>query len=176
FPGQHYKEDQNDIAIVTYSSINTNRLEFYGETEFGSRGTLIMKEEKDALLYKEQSPGSGGGLEQRLWVLDSSAGGGPVLDSYNTAAPSAGAAMAKGAVGDKVSRGYREEMEHFCYCLRNGKGWQELRCNGRVAMADAIMALTANLAMKTRKRIEFREEWFDADNDAAPESDAQVTG
>ncbi|MFN9048249.1 MAG: hypothetical protein ACK5YC_08990 [Planctomyces sp.] len=67
-------------------------------------------------------------------------------------------------------------MEHLCYCLRNGKGWQELRCNGRVAMADAIMALTANLAMKTRKRIEFREEWFDADNDAAPETDAQITG
>jgi len=43
-------------------------------------------------------------------------------------------------------------------------------------MADAIMALTANLAMKTRKRIEFREEWFDADHDAAPETDAQVTG
>jgi len=176
FPGAQFKQDQNDIAIVTYSSINTNRLEFYGETVFGSRGTLIMKEEKEALLYKEQSPGSGGGLDQRLWVLDSSAGGGPVLDSYNTAAPSAGAAMARGAVGDKVSRGYREEMEHFCYCVRNGKGWQELRCNGRVAMADAIMALTANLAMKTRKRIEFREEWFDADHDAAPETDAQVLG
>ena len=133
-----------------------------------------MKEEKEALLYKENSPGSGGGLEQRLWVLDSAAGGGPVLDSYNTAAPSAAGAMAKGAVGDKVSRGYREEMEHFCYCIRNGKGWQELRCNGRVAMADAIMALTANLAMKHKKRIVFKDEWFDADNDAVPETDEQV--
>jgi hypothetical protein len=72
-------------------------------------------------------------------------------------------------MGDKVSRGYREEMEHFCYCIRNGKGWQELRCNGRVAMADAIMALTANLAMKHKKRIVFKEEWFDASSDAVPE-------
>ncbi len=176
FPGRHYAKGENeeDIAIVTYSSINTNRLEFYGETVFGSRGTLIMKEEKEALLYKENGPGSGGGLEQRLWVLDSASGGGPVLDSYNTAAPSAAGAMAKGAVGDKVSRGYREEMEHFCYCIRNGKGWQELRCNGRVAMADAIMALTANLSMKHKKRIVFKDEWFDADNDAAPETDEQV--
>ena len=40
------------------------------QTVFGSRGTLIMKEEKEALLYKEQSPSSGGGLDQRLWVID----------------------------------------------------------------------------------------------------------
>jgi predicted dehydrogenase len=174
FPGRHHAEDQNDIAIVTYSSINTNRQEFYGETVFGSRGTLIMKEEKEALLYKEQTTSSGGGLDQRLWVLDSTAGGGPVLDSYNTSAPSAAGAMAKGVVGDKVSRGYREEMEHFCFCIRNGRSWKELRCNGRVAMADAIMALTANLAMKHKKRIVFKEEWFDADNDAVPETDAQI--
>ena len=174
FPGKHYEEDKNDVAIVTYSSINTNRQEPYGETVFGSRGTLIMKTEMEALLYKEESPSSGGGLEQRLWVIDNSKGGGPALDSFNTAAPSAAGAMAKGTMGDKVSRGYREEMEHFCYCIRNGKGWQELRCNGRVAMADAIMALTANLAMKHKKRIVFKEEWFDASSDAVPETDEQI--
>jgi predicted dehydrogenase len=174
FPGRHYDKDKNDIAIVTYSSINTNRQEPYGETVFGSRGTLIMKTETEALLYKEESPASGGGLEQRLWVIDNTRGGGPVLDSYNTAAPSAAGAMAKGAMGDKVSRGYREEMEHFCYCIKTGKGAESLRCNGRVAMADAIMALTANLAMKHKKRIVFKDEWFDAASDAVPETDEQI--
>jgi hypothetical protein len=43
-------------------------------------------------------------------------------------------------------------------------------------MADAIMALTANLAMKLKKRIVFKEEWFDAASDAVPETDSQVTG
>ncbi len=174
FPGRHYEQDQKDIAIVTYSSINTNRQEPYGETVYGSRGTLTMKTEMEALLYKEESPSSGGGVEQRLWVIDSAKGGGPALDSYNTAAPSAAGAMAKAGMGDKVSRGYREEMEHFCYCVRNGKGWQELRCHGRVAMADAIMALTANLAMKHKKRIVFKDEWFDPASEAAPETDEQV--
>jgi predicted dehydrogenase len=176
FPGKHYEQDQNDLSIVTYSSINTNRWEPYGETVFGSRGTLVMKTEMEALLYKEATPTSGGGVEQRLWVVDNSAGGGgPVLDSYNTTAPSAAAAMAKSGMGDKISRGYREEMEHFCYCIRAGKK-NELRCSGRVAMADAIMALTANLAMKLKKRIVFKEEWFDAASDAVPETDSQVTG
>ena len=91
---------------------------------------------------------------------------GPTLDSYETSAPSAAATA---AAPDTISRGYREEMEHFCYCIRTGK--DELRCNGHVAMGDAIMALTANLAMKHKQRIEFKSEWFDAKSDACPEDD-----
>ena len=45
-----------------------------------------------------------------------------------------------------------------------------------VAMADAIMALTCNIAMKTKKRVEFKPEWFDPDSPAAPETDKEVTG
>ena len=72
-------------------------------------------------------------------------------------------------MGPQISRGYREEMEHFCYCVRQGK--DELRCNGVVAMGDAIMALTANLAMKKKQRVEFKPEWFDPESDATPEMD-----
>jgi hypothetical protein len=71
-------------------------------------------------------------------------------------------------------------MEHFCYCVRtnNHKSPQEggLRCPGTVAMGDAIMALTANLAMKHKKRIVFKKEWFDPDSDAVPETDHDVIG
>lgn len=41
-------------------------------------------------------------------------------------------------------------------------------------MADAIMAITANLAMKHKKRIEFKPEWFDYKSDAVPETDKSV--
>lgn len=173
FPGKtYYEEDghtiknERDVCIVTYSSMSTNRWEPYGEAVFGSRATMIMKTEKEALLYKEASANSGGGLDQRLWVIEGTKGGGPVLDTYETAAPTAAAAAAS---TEKISRGYREEMEHLCYCIRNGK--DELRCNGEVAMADAIMAITANLAMKHKKHIEFKPEWFDYKEDATPEAD-----
>lgn len=176
FPGKtHPKNDttpgknDRDINVVTYSSMNTNRWEPYGEAVFGSRGTLWMKTEKEAMLYKEASKNSPGGVEQRIWMVESQ-GSGPVLDSYETSAPAVAAAA--GPATDKISRGYREEMEHFCCCIRTGKN--ELRCNGHVAMADAIMALTANLAMKHKKRIEFKPEWFDVDSDACPEEDEQV--
>ena len=176
FPGPNYKEDQNDVVIVTYSSINTNRSEPYGETVFGSRGTLYMNTEKDALLFKEGSPSSGGGgTEQRLYVINGNAG--PVLDASESLAPSA--AVASGAM-EKISRGYTEEMEHFSYCIQNNifKSPAEggLKCNGVVAMADAIMALTANLAMKHKKRIVFKEEWFDPENPLTPENDPDVVG
>lgn len=163
--GKDVLTHERDLAIVTYSSMNTNRWEPYGEAVFGSRGTLWMKTEKEAMLYKEASKNSPGGVEQRIWMVDSK-GSGPALDSYETSAP---AAAASAGPAESVSRGYREEMEHFCYCIRTGEN--DLRCNGTVAMADAIMALTANIAMKQQRRIEFKPEWFDPHNDATPEED-----
>ncbi|MEO2016628.1 MAG: Gfo/Idh/MocA family oxidoreductase [Fuerstiella sp.] len=168
FPGKTYEQNERDLSVVTYSSMNTNRWEPYGEAVFGSRGTLWMKTEKEALLYKEASKNSPGGVEQRIWMVDNK-GSGPVLDSYETSAPAAAAATGP---GETVSRGYREEMEHFCYCIRTGAN--DLRCNGHVAMADAIMALTGNIAMKQKRRIEFKPEWFDASSDACPEDDEKT--
>jgi predicted dehydrogenase len=176
FPGKHYDEDQNDVCIVTYSSINTNRSEPYGETVFGSRGTLIMKEELDAILYKEASAGSKGGLDQRLYVLKGSDGQ-PVLNASASLGPSKAAAVAD--IG-KVSRGYTEEMEHFAYCIRTKNfgpmSSGGLRCPGEQGMKDAIMALTSNLAMKHKKRIVFKDEWFDPESDAVPETDKEIIG
>jgi predicted dehydrogenase len=178
FPGRHYHPEDNpdDVVIVTYSSINTNRFEPYGEIVFGSRGTLLMVEEQESLLFKEDSPTTGGGgPEQRLHVINNDTGA-PALDASASLAPSSQAAAAQ-SVNTKVSRGYTEEMEHFAYCIRNNIDAPPkdggLRCDGTVAMADAIMALTSNLAMKHRKRIVFRKEWFDPTNPATPEDDVK---
>ncbi|MAG92369.1 MAG: dehydrogenase [Planctomycetaceae bacterium] len=183
FPGAHYDAEKNpdDVCIVTYSSLNTNRFSGYGETVYGSRGTLMVKTEKEALLFKESSPVTGpGGPDQRLQVIDSSDGSGPVLDAYETTGPTPGASNTANAMGEKISRGYNEEMEHFCHCIRtnnyNTPKEGGLRCNGTVAMADAIMALTANLAMKHKKRIVFKPEWFDPANPAVPETDPDIVG
>lgn len=175
FPGRNYAQDKNDVCIVTYSSISTNRSEPYGETVFGSRGTLIMKQELEAILYKEATGSSKGGIDQRLYAIDGSDGQ-PVLAASASLGPSKAAAVAD--VG-KVSRGYTEEMEHFAFCIRNyGNNPAEapLRCPGKQGMKDAIMALTSNLAMKHKKRIVFKDEWFDPESDAVPETDKELIG
>jgi hypothetical protein len=72
-------------------------------------------------------------------------------------------------------------MEDFAYCVRlwdaklgyekkDGKYVQRLpRCHGEVAMADAIVALSANRAMHEHKRIVFDEKWFDAESAEVPD-------
>jgi len=73
-------------------------------------------------------------------------------------------------------------MEDFAYCVRmwndkqgyeknkDGKYVQRLpRCHGEVAMADAIVALSANLAMHEHQRIEFAKNWFDAESTDVPD-------
>jgi len=182
FPGPHYAEDKNDKVIVTYSSINTNSLEPYGETIFGSRGTMMVHNEQETLLFKEAGPNSpGGGVEQRLWLVQGS-GGKSVVSTSESLGPASQSSLSKAGLG-KVSRGYTEEMEHFCYAVRNAADFLDrspkqggLKCNGEVAMADAIMALTSNLAMDAKRRIVFKDEWFDSTSDATPETDAEIVG
>jgi predicted dehydrogenase len=189
FPGQHYAEEPRDKCIVTYSSISTNKFDPYGEIVYGSRGTLFMNRESEAVLYKEEGLGStGGGPDQRLWVVQGAAGESSVLAAYETSSGAAKVASGGADWSTNVSRGYTEEMEHFCWAIKEFKGDyypngkeipredKGLRCNGVVAMADAIMALTANRAMELGERIKFEDDWFDPDLPNTPEHDHPLPG
>jgi predicted dehydrogenase len=178
FPGTNYfadssrkvVKDKDDRVVVTYSSISTNAFEQYGECVMGSRGTMIVEKEQSIMLFPE----SGG---RSLAVTVSATGGGkPALESSgSTAGPAAAVAAAGGA--EPPSRGYREEMEHFAYCIRmRDQGMSKndrpnVRCPGKAAMADAIIALTSNLAMSKHQRIEFKDEWFDPASNEVPDAE-----
>jgi hypothetical protein len=107
------------------------------------------------------------------------AGGGlAVMDASATTGPAERKAVDLGqaAIGAPVSPGYREEMEDFAYCVRmwdqaGGADRRLPRCHGRVALADAVIALAANRAMRTHQRIEFRSEWFDEKSTEVPDAD-----
>jgi predicted dehydrogenase len=182
----HNVNDKDDVVVVTYSSINTNSFEPYGECVMGDRATMVVENEQSIMLFPERNPNQKAGEGKPTGVAVASAGGGkPTVDSTATTgalAPAKGAAGAADALGPvPVSRGYREEMEHFAYCIRmhekaDGKDEKETwrhtpRCHGRVAMADAIIALTSNLAMKRHQRIEFQPEWFEAENSGVPDAE-----
>lgn len=187
FKGPHYEQNPQDVVIVTYSSINTNASEPYGEYVYGSRGTLIMLEEQESLLSKE-----GMGFSTRVTVEEGKDGK-SIVETSNSVGPSAQVSITANSDKSKVSRGYTEEMEHFCYAIRNldqfidGEGKMTppkegdertkggLRCPGIQGMADAIMALTANIAMEKRQRIEFKDDWFDPTKEATPEGDLLST-
>jgi predicted dehydrogenase len=188
FPGKNYwadyhqgvVKDKDDIVVVTYSTINTNAFEPWGECIMGTQGTMIVEKEENVYLFGQGGKGAA--------VTTSVAGGGAPA---TTASSTWEAATAKGksALGSEgpVSRGYREEMEHFAYCL---KMWEDKsvkieerphpRCEGKVAMADAIVALTANRAMRGHagngfraERIVFEKDWFDPQSKAVPDVEAK---
>src|SRR5579883_472943 len=190
--GKPIPDNKDDIVVVTYSSFNTNSFEKYGECVMGSRGTMVIEEEKDVFLFKEPEPGkaASGGRDTKVTVTGAG-GGKPAMEATSTWGGGGGAAISKapGAPAwDSAVRGYRTEMEHFAYCLRK---WQEMkqpvsyekdasgkmkfadilpRCHGEVAMADAILALTANMAMAKRERIVFEDAWFDVTKEDTPEA------
>jgi predicted dehydrogenase len=169
FPGK----GKNDRVVVTYSSINTNAFDGYGEMVMGSKGTMIVSQEKEILLYKE----AGSPFTSRTTsVTMETQGTKPVMEtSPSTAGPTQASALGTLATADP-SRGYREELEHFAYCVRNGdpSGYHadtehQPRCRGEVALADAVVALTSNIAMREKRRIDFDPRWFDYQRDDVPE-------
>ncbi len=174
FPGK----EKNERIVVTYSSINTNSFDGYGEMVMGSKGTMIVSQEKEVLLYKEAGSAS---LSRATSVTIEQHGKTPVLEtSPSTAGPSAASALGSLATAEP-SRGYREELEHFAYCVRHGNKSNyhadtdhQPRCRGEVALADAVIALTSNIAMRENRRIEFDPDWFEYTSSKTPDGSPAI--
>lgn len=166
-PGYNAKDPLGKLRKigVAYASINGNGFGGYGEMVFGTKGTLILEREKESMLYKESD------TKSKIEVKD--AKGGPAIDTQ--ASPGAhAAAQGAAAIGPDVSRGYREEMEHWAWCIRNPDPKNKPRCGPEVALGDAVIALTTNIAARKGLRIDFKEEWFDPKRPEAPETDPEI--
>jgi predicted dehydrogenase len=194
FPGKNYADDKNDVVVVTYSSISTNGFEPYGECVMGSRGTMVVSSESELMLFKERNPTDKKDTGPKgMSVTVGQVGNKPAMEAAGTwggpPPAAAGASAVTGTGGGPVSRGYKEEMADFAHCIRlwndkvgyekkpQEKGTTKVeyvqrlpRCHGEVAMADAILALTANLAMAKRERIVFKPEWFNSESNENPDT------
>ncbi|TWT42951.1 Gfo/Idh/MocA family protein [Botrimarina hoheduenensis] len=165
YPGKGYFEDNNPKqgkladpnkkVVVSYSSINGNGFGGYGEVVLGTKGTLILEREQDVMLY------AGSKVDTKVKV-DAKNG---LVDSYETGG---GYSPAAQAVTQAVSRGYTEEIEHWAVCIRDKAPAETLHCHPKVALADAVIALTTNVAIAENRRIEFDPAWFDPESDAVP--------
>ena len=99
---------------------------------------MILDREQEVMLYKDADTST------KVGVKDDK--GGPTLD---TQASGKAAPLAKAAAPQRpVSRGYTEEIEHWAWCIRNPVAENKPRCHPEVAMGDAVIALTTNVAIK----------------------------
>jgi predicted dehydrogenase len=159
-----YESDPNKKIAVTYSSINGNGFGGYGEVVMGSKGTLIIEREQDVMFYADADTGANVSVKEAKggYVLDTQASGG------------AAAPVAKAAASGPVSKGYTEEIEHWAYCIANPDPENKPRCYPEVAMGDAVIALTTNVAIRKNIMgepgyVKFQESWFDRDSDETPD-------
>lgn len=166
-PAYDPETHSNKKVVVTYSSINGNGFGGYGEVVMGTKGTLVLDREKEVMLYPLAGTSAKAGVKKK--------GSGAVLDT----SASGDAAPAKTAEGyGPVSRGYREEMEHWAWCISQGDYGNQPRCNGPLALADAVIALSAKQAIQNSQRpggngfLQFQPGWFEVDSDEVPEADS----
>ncbi|MDR3181657.1 MAG: Gfo/Idh/MocA family oxidoreductase [Planctomycetaceae bacterium] len=150
---------------VAYSSINGNGFGGYGETVFATKGTLLIETEKEALLYERNQ------VEKKVKVAQK----GKVLSlAANDEGDPLSAAIGLQATFGDVSRGYCEQIEHWAFCVRNNPEADHSKampkCYPEIALADAVIALTTNIAAKKGETVEFDPAWFDAAKDATPEA------
>ncbi|HUT14182.1 MAG TPA: Gfo/Idh/MocA family oxidoreductase, partial [Thermoguttaceae bacterium] len=159
FPALGY--DANDPVAarkkigVQYASINGNGFGDYGEIVYGTKGTLILEREKVIQKASDDS-------QSKIAATQGSA--------MDTQASGPAQKMEATAQRD-VSRGYTEEEEHWAWCIRNPAPENKPRCHPEVALGDAVIALTTNIAAKEERRIVFDEAWFDVDSDVTPEGE-----
>jgi predicted dehydrogenase len=175
FPGPLYYSDYekkvigdpNKKIVVTYSSINGNGFGGYGEVVMGEQATLILEREQEVMLF----PNKGGTLTS-VGVTRAKGSDAPALSTQESGGGPAAAVGKSALEGGPVSRGYTEEIEHWAWCIRNPGDPDKPnlpRCHPKVALGDAVIALTSNIAMRDQRRIEFKPEWFDIHSDETPE-------
>ncbi|QDU98051.1 Gfo/Idh/MocA family protein [Lignipirellula cremea] len=156
-----YEHDPNKKIVMTYSSVNGNGYGGYGETVMGTKGTLVLEREKEVMLYKSSDTSTRVGVKKGA--------GGPTMDTQESGAGPAKAAVESGP----VSRGYTEQIEHWAWCIMNPDPANRPKCHPEVAVADATIALTSKHAMANGRSgksgyIRFKEEWFDINRDEVP--------
>jgi predicted dehydrogenase len=171
YPARDYDPNDSEKKMkkigVQYASINGNGFGGYGETVFGTLGTLLIETEKEALLFK------GADTEKKIKVVRPKKGPDgkekpPVMQEAKEEGDEESIGI--GMLGTLVAeRGYAEELEHFAWCIRNPSPENLPRCHPQVALGDAVIALVANMAARKGERIEFKDAWFDAASDETPE-------
>ncbi|NUQ65276.1 MAG: Gfo/Idh/MocA family oxidoreductase [Pirellulales bacterium] len=167
FPAPGYNPDDPVDAMkkigVAYASINGNGFGGYGETVFGTEGTVLLEREQEALLYRTSDT-----LSKIRLAKDSKNKKRPAKMEVNESGDEVSVAVSTLALQD-ISRGYTEEEEHWAWCIRNPDNDLPPRCHPKVAITDAVIALTTNIAAREGQRIEFKKEWFDPDRDETPD-------
>ena len=137
---------------VSYSSLESNALENRYEVYFGTKATLLVKNENEAQLFEE-----GEGAARQTGVQVSSRENAPAADASETrpgntsSAPTPAAAAGAAAAGASRAPATRQEISTFCSAVRVGT---PLACGPQEAMHSARACIRANEAIQKKMRLD----------------------
>jgi predicted dehydrogenase len=130
-----------DGRTAVFSSVESNAFDDYYEMYAGTKGTLILTRERDAMLFEEGSTGQATAIET------AQRGTGPVIDSSETKPESRSADTQAASPTGTFDRAQspRREIQRFCSAIRVGT---PLACGPEKAMASARACIRAHEAVE----------------------------
>ena len=158
-PGYDAKDPQkNQKKIgVQYAAVNGNDFGGYGEIVYGTKRTLLLERERAMSIVPDPA----------AVKISVSAAKPAVLDTQASASPDVLAA--RSAADPDANLGYREEIEHWAWCIRNPAEENKPRCHPAVALCDAVIVHAANMSASEGRPIQFKEDWFTIESNDTPE-------
>jgi predicted dehydrogenase len=138
---------------VTYSSIQSNAYDHYYEELMGTKGTIILSGETEALLFME---GDRGKASELSVVADT---GGPVMQASESRARDAagGAVGGAGKAGFSSLTAYKLELEGFARTIRTG---EPNLCDAEAGLKAATAILKADEAIAQGRRLEIGRDLY----------------
>jgi predicted dehydrogenase len=128
---------------VTFTSIQSNKLDNYYEQFMGTKGTIILSGEVEAMLFAEDQD-----TKTEIEVTRA-AGGAPMMEaSRSRVADASGAAVAPStgpATAMSVTQPYANELKAFWAAIKQGI---PSPCDSQVALPSAVVVLKANEAIE----------------------------
>jgi predicted dehydrogenase len=133
---------------AVFSSIESNAFDDYYEMYMGTKGTLILRREVEAMLFDEGTGDRATGLEV------AARGAGPVIDASETQAGNRASAInAEGSSGRQMvdrSESTRRQIRGFCSAIRTGT---PLSTGADKAYHSARACIRAHEAVEAKTRV-----------------------
>jgi predicted dehydrogenase len=134
-------------VTTTFSSVESNAFDERYEAFFGTKATLIMYNEAEALLFEEGGAGTSTGVEV------SNVTGGAVVHASETKPANAGAASRAAApAASATGRASATELEisRFCSAVRTG---ESVACGAERAYESARSCIAADDAIAQQSKL-----------------------
>ena len=155
---------------LQFDFIIGNEFDGYGETVLGRKGSLVLEDQRKAMLFHTSD------VDKNLRIVE--------RERRTRACPrsrcrSDGKADEESEALGRLAmqgadQGFAAELQHWACCCKPpaDKANYDLkpRCDAEAGVYATVLTVAAAKAVRSEKRIDFKKEWFDLGSDETPDS------